>query len=80
MHLAKAFDTLPHGLIVLKLKQCHVDDKIINLIKDYLFNRRQRVKLGNVMAGYNDWNSPSIHTWPCSIQHIYERSCLRDKT
>ena len=33
MHLSKAFDTLPHGLIVLKLKQCQVDDKIINLIK-----------------------------------------------
>ena len=49
MHLSKAFDTLPHGLIVLKLKQCQVDDKIINLIKDYLFNRRQRVKLGNVI-------------------------------
>ena len=49
MHLSKAFDTLPHGLIALKLKQCQVDDKIINLIKDYLFNRRQRVKLGNVI-------------------------------
>ena len=46
---SSAFDTLPHGLIVLKLKQCQVDDKIINLIKDYLFNRRQRVKLGNVI-------------------------------
>ena len=32
------------------------------------------------MAGYNDWNSPRIHTWPCSIRHIYEWSCLRDKT
>ena len=49
MDLSKAFDTLPHGLIVLKSKQCQVDDKIITLIKDYLFNRRQRVKLGNVI-------------------------------
>ena len=82
MHLSKAFDTLPHGLIVLKLKQCQVDDKIINLIKDYLFNRRQRVKLGNVIlhGRIQRREFPSIHTWPCSIQHIYERSCLRDKT
>ena len=35
-----------------------VNDKIIDLLKDYLSNRRQQVKLGNVnsldMAGYNE--------------------------
>ena len=36
MDLSKALDTLPHDLIVLRLKQYQLDDKIINLIKDYL--------------------------------------------
>ena len=40
--------SLPHDLIVLKLNQHQLDDKIINFIKDYLSNGRQRVKLGNV--------------------------------
>ena len=48
MDLSKAFDTLSHDLIVLKLKQYQLDDKIVNLTKGYLSNRRQRVKLGNV--------------------------------
>ena len=46
--------TLPHDLIVLKLKRYKVDDKIISLIKDYLSNRWQRVRLGNVHSTWRD--------------------------
>ena len=52
--LSKAFDTLQHDLIVLKLKQYQLDDKITNPIKDYHSNRRQRVKLGNVHSAWQD--------------------------
>ena len=38
MDLSKVFDTPPHDLIVLKLKQYSVYDKIVDLIKDYLSN------------------------------------------
>ena len=54
MDLSKAFDTLPHDLIVLKLKQYQLDDKIVNLTKGCLSNRRQRVKLGNVHSTWQD--------------------------
>ena len=54
MDLSKAFDTLPHDLMVLKLKQYQLDDKIVNLTKGYLSNRRQRVKLGNVHSTWQD--------------------------
>ena len=54
MDLSKDFDTLPHDLIVLKLKQYQLDDKIVNLTKGYLSNRRQRVKLGNVHSTWQD--------------------------
>ena len=37
MDLSKAFDTLPHNLIVAKLKQ-HGDQKTLSLIMDYLSN------------------------------------------
>ena len=50
MDLSKVFDTHPHNVIVMKSKQYQVDDKIIDLLKDYLSNRRQRVKLRNVYS------------------------------
>ena len=46
--------SLPHDLVVLKLKQYQLDDKIINFIKDYLSNGRERVKLGNVHSTWQD--------------------------
>ena len=47
MDLSKAFDTLPHELIVAKLKSYGADDKTADLIHDYLTNRSQRVRLGD---------------------------------
>ena len=47
MDLSKAFDTLPHELIIKKLRLYGADDKTAELFKDYLSNRRQRVKIGN---------------------------------
>ena len=38
MDLSKAFDTLPHELIVLKLKEYGADEATTSLIKDYLSN------------------------------------------
>lgn len=48
MDLSKAFNTLPHDLIVEKFKAYGADDKTVELIQDYLTNpRRQQVKLGD---------------------------------
>ena len=52
--LSKVFDTHRHNLMVMKSKQYQVDDKIIDLLKDYLSNRRQRVKLRNVHSTGQD--------------------------
>jgi len=43
MDLSKAFDSLPHDLIVEKLRGYGADDIKSELIKDSLTNRRQRV-------------------------------------
>ena len=47
MDLSKAFDTLPHELLVAKLKSYGADGKTTDLVHDYLANRRQRVRLGD---------------------------------
>lgn len=45
--LSKAFDMLPHDLIVLKLWKYGADEKTFDSIKDYRSGRQQRVKLGH---------------------------------
>ena len=52
--LSKAFDTVPHDLITSKLKMYVADDKIVELIKDYLSNRRQRVRIGSNLSTWRD--------------------------
>ena len=47
MDLSKAFDCLPHDLVIRKLQAYGLDDSAVNLIKDYLSNRTQCVQLGN---------------------------------
>ena len=50
MDLSKAFDTLPHELIALKLKEYGSDEATTTLIRDYLSNRFQRVRLGDTLS------------------------------
>ena len=52
MDLSKAFDTLPHELIVLKLKEYGADEATTALIRDYLSNRFQRVRLGDTLSNW----------------------------
>jgi retron-type reverse transcriptase len=57
MDLSKAFDCLPHDLLLLKLKVYSLSENALNLTDDYLSNRKQCVKVGTYFS-----------TW----QHIYK--------
>ena len=46
MDLTKAFDCLPHSLLLGKLSAYGLSDKSCSLVSNYLSNRKQRVKLG----------------------------------
>ena len=50
MDLSKAFDTIPHGLLLAKLKAYGVNSKSCML--DYLHGRMQRVKVSGTSS---DW-------------------------
>ena len=52
MDLSKAFDCLPHDLLLLKLREYGLSPSAINLVKSYLSNRSQCVKLGSVTSTY----------------------------
>ena len=47
LDLAKAFDTVPHNILIQKLYNIGVGGKLIQLISSYLTNRQQYVKINN---------------------------------
>ena len=47
---AKAFDKVSHRLLLLKLKGYGIDGKLLDWLKNWLENRRQRVMVGNAMS------------------------------
>ena len=46
MDLSKAFDCVPHGLLLTKLKYYGLTDQACLLLKSYISDRKQRVKIG----------------------------------
>ena len=50
MDLSKAFDCLPHDLIIEKLKAYGVTEQSCQHMHSYLSGRKQRVKLGNCIS------------------------------
>ena len=52
MDLSKAFDSMPHGLLIAKLFAYGVSKHACNLIINFLCNRRQRT---NVMGKCSEW-------------------------
>ena len=49
--VSKAFDCLPHDLLLQKLKYYGTSKSALNLIQNYLSNRKQCVKLGTALIG-----------------------------
>ena len=47
LDLSKAFDCLPHSLMIAKLEAYGFNKDACNLIHSYLINRKQRVKIGD---------------------------------
>ena len=50
MNLSKAFDRIPHGLLLAKLKAYDVINRSCMFLKNYLHGRMQRVKVGDTSS------------------------------
>ena len=48
----KAFDCLPHNLLIAKLNAYGFDNKVVRFVYDYLTSRKQRTKLSDT---YSSW-------------------------
>ena len=52
--LSKAFDCIPHDLIIAKLEAYGFHIDALKLIHDYLSNRKQRFKVNDVYSSWKD--------------------------
>ena len=50
MNLSKAYDCLPHDLMVAKLEAYGISKESLQLISDYLSYRKQRTKIGSAYS------------------------------
>ena len=50
--LSKAYDRIPHDLLIPKLEACGLDKTSLHLLRDYLSNQKQRAKIG---SSFSDW-------------------------
>ena len=64
MNLSKAYDSLPHDLLVAKFEAYVIDKNGLDLIHKYLKNRKQRTK---VKSSCSVWYEIVIGVPPCSI-------------
>jgi hypothetical protein len=54
MDLSKAFDCLPHNILLDKLSAYGVSPHSVALLKSYLSNRKQQINVNNVLSGWAD--------------------------
>ena len=52
MDLSKAFDCIPHDLLIAKLLAYKIDDKIVQFFFSYLQNRKQCIKINNISSEF----------------------------
>ena len=50
MDLSKAFDCLPHNILLDKLSAYGVSSQSVSLLKSYLSNRKQQIKVNSVLS------------------------------
>jgi len=67
---AKAFDTVPHGRLLTKLKSYNISDKLIAWIQDFLYNRIQSICVNGEFSAWFDVLSGIPQG---SMGHIYFR-------
>ena len=54
MDLSKAFDCLPHKILLSKLSAYGLSDEAVLLLKSYLSDQKQLIKLNNIVSSWSE--------------------------
>ena len=54
MDLSKAFDCLPHDILLDKLSAYGMSTDSISLLESYLSNRKQQIKINSILSSWSD--------------------------
>ena len=52
LDFSKAFDKVPHHILLRKLRDFGIDGRLLKLLSRYLSNRRQRIKIRNAFSSF----------------------------
>ena len=70
MDLSKAFDSLPHGLLIAKFRAYGLSLSACDLLSSYLSNRHQRVKIKGSRSEWREVKKRSttgLNSWPLAF-------------
>jgi hypothetical protein len=56
LDFSKAFDGINHNILLTKMKDMAIDPTLIEWLRSFLTNRRQRVRVGNSTSNYQQVN------------------------
>ena len=54
MDLSKAFDCLPHDILLDKLSAYGMSTDSVSLLESYLANRKQQIKINSILSSWAD--------------------------
>ena len=50
VHFSKAFDSVPHGRLLVKIAESGVDTRVVVWVREFLLGRTQRVRVGGELS------------------------------
>ena len=56
LDFSKAFDRIDHNILLTKMKDMAIDPTLIEWVRSFLTNRRQRMRVGNSTSNYQQVN------------------------